>query len=162
MWFGRFESARSFELRPSRQLLITLGLMYSSTAVLLLLVLPVLPALLSLVMIGWRGIVNWRQYYSRRRVWRLVSGAPGEWFWQYAHGIWREGSITSGSVVHARLVLLELRAHSGERESLVLPPDALGDDAHRRLRVLLWCQSMPPRPDGQPLWQRWLPWSGSG
>lgn len=162
MWFGRFESARSFELRPSRQLLGFLACLYLTTATLLVLVLPLMPALLLLGVIVWQGAVNWRQYCTRRRVWRLVSGSPGEWFWQHADGVWREGRITPGSVVHARLVLLELQTHSGERESLVLPRDALGTDAHRRLRVLLWCQAIQPRLEAQPLWQRWLPWFRSG
>lgn len=51
-------------------------------------------------------------------------------------GAWGEAEIESGTTIYARLVVLRMRINDCI-ESLVLPRTAIGDDAHRRLRVWL-------------------------
>ena len=142
MWYGKFESARVFELRPSRQLLIALFLLYAGSIVLLVMVVPSLVALAAVPGLLWRGAVDWQSHLGGGRVRRLVAGESDQWFVCQADDDWREVSIAAGSVVYSRLLLLVLKGDDGWRRHLVLPADALIADAHRRLRVLLWCQGM--------------------
>ena len=141
MWYGKFESARVFEIQPSRELLISLLLLYAINMVLVALMLPLLLALAVIAVLVWRGIVDWRYHLGSCRIERLVVGAPGQWFVRQSDGLWREVAVTGGSVVYDRLLLLVLADEEGARRYLVLPRDALAADGHRRLRVLLWCQN---------------------
>jgi hypothetical protein len=143
MWYGKFESARVFEIRPSRRLLISLSLLYLFSMTLAALMLPLLLALAVIAVLFWRGVVDGRHQLGSRRIVRLVAGAPGQWFARQADGHWREVRVAGGSVVYSRLLLLVLMDEEGGRCYLVLPRDALAADAHRRLRVLLWCQGAP-------------------
>ncbi len=141
MWYGKFESARVFELRPSRQLLISLSLLYVASVILVALMLPLLLALPVIAVVFWRGVLDWRCHLGSWRIEQLVIGAPGQWFVRQSDGHWREVGVAGGSVVYGRLLLLVLADEEGRRRYLALPRDALAADAHRRLRVLLWCQN---------------------
>ncbi len=143
MWYGKFESARVFEPRPSRQLLISLTLLYAATLALVVLMLPLWLALPLLGLLLWRGGRDWQCHYGHRRIVRLVAGAPGRWFVHQADGIRQEVTVAAASVVHSRLLMLMLVNANGWRGPLVLPRDALAAEAHRRLRVLLWCRGEP-------------------
>ena len=159
MWYGRFESARVFELRPSRQLLIALFLLYAGSVVLLVMVLPLLLALVAVFGLLWRGAVDWQSHRGGGRLQRLVAGEPDQWFVCQADGDWREVSIAAGSVVYSRLLLLVLKDNDGWCRHLVVPADALDNNAHRRLRVLLWCRGMATQEEPS-LPRRW--WQPGG
>ncbi|GAB2181604.1 hypothetical protein DLREEDagrD3_18270 [Denitratisoma sp. agr-D3] len=92
--------------------------------------------------------LGWQVRQGRRPVVIGLEIGPGAALsWQGVDGAWQTGSLRGQSLVLPYLVLLRVGAPEGGRTvSLVLPPDAVGEDAHRQLRRwLLWAGSRLPQ-----------------
>ena len=94
--------------------------------------------LLPVVLISLLWNLRKQRADAAHRITRMICYEQGKWRWQYAGGSSGQGITAPSSLRLPWLVILNLRnANNGKIERLVLPRDSMGDDPHRRLRVLL-------------------------
>ncbi|MFN3884502.1 MAG: hypothetical protein ACK4Q4_07050 [Rhodocyclaceae bacterium] len=72
----------------------------------------------------------------------LNLGADGRLVIVRRSGAREEAEVDGETTVFARFVILRMRL-GHRRQTLVLPPSAIGVDAHRRLRVWLRWRALP-------------------
>ena len=73
-----------------------------------------------------------------REPWQYLAWGPTRgWRLTGTSGEPVKVEITARPFVHPRVILLSFQTPQGESVRLVLVPDAIGPDAHRRLRALL-------------------------
>lgn len=129
------------ERRPSIRLMMILATVHG-LALLVLLPLPLagwLKMLLAAAVVA-QGIVSWRgqaDLSAPRAVKTLVWRTDNRWELFSPDGIGREARLLPGAYVHPWLVVLRFRDEDDCRCAVVLPPDGLDPDQHRRLRVRL-------------------------
>jgi len=115
-------------------------------ALLVLLPLPLawwIKALLAAAVMA-QGIVIWRRHVSMnapKAVKRLVWRTDNLWELFTADGITHEARLLPAAYVHPWLVVLRFITEDKRRCAVILPPDSLDTDSHRRLRVQLRLRS---------------------
>ena len=88
----------------------------------------------------WQFIVIWRRHVTLatpRAVRCLVWEGNGRWKLFTTDGEYREASLRPLTYVHAWLVVLRFVTDDKRRSTVILPPDVLDPDSHRRLRARL-------------------------
>jgi len=112
------------------------------TALLVLLPLPLMWWIKALMAaaVAVQGIVIWRRHVSLSApsaVKRLVWAGENRWELFGADGASREVRLLPAAYVHPWLVILRFTTEDKRRCAVILPPDSLYPDSHRRLRMQL-------------------------
>ena len=139
------------ERRPSHYLMLAVIVVHSA-ALLVLLPLPLLWWIKIPVAggIAAQWISAWRRHVmlaEPKSVRRLVWMAEHRWELSGADGASREARLLPGAYVHPFLVILCFMLEDNSRCTVILPPDSLDSDSHRRLRVQLLLQGGQPVED---------------
>lgn len=129
------------ECRSSRWLVSAVAGVHGG-ALLALVPLPLAWWLKLLLMAGVvaQGVITWRRHVtfsSSRSVKRLVWTAENRWELCDAAGSCREARLLPAAYVHPFLVILRFATEDKRRCAVILPPDSIDPDTHRRLRVQL-------------------------
>ena len=129
------------EYRPSSHLiLILLGVHGTALAMLPPLSLDTMMKWPVAAAIIWQLIVTWRRHVTLaapRAVRRLVWEGDGKWVLCSTNGENHEAKLLPLSYVHSWLVVLRFVTDDKRYCTVILPPDALDPDSHRRLRARL-------------------------
>ncbi len=134
--YGRFETARAFQVDPSLRLRLWLPGVHVLGICLLLILLPGLWLVAAAPLLAWSGVGAWQRHEGRLAIRRLVRGGDGEWHLQLASGGWQRGHLCQGSLVLPALTVLNFRADRW-RGSVVILGDNMSPAARRRLRVIM-------------------------
>jgi len=93
------------------------------------------------IVVQW--IITWRRHVTfsaSRSVKRLVWMVENRWELCDAAGACREARLLPAAYVHPFLVILRFATEDKRRCAVILPPDSIDPDTHRRLRVRLRLQ----------------------
>jgi len=129
------------ERRPSPSLMIVLVVVHGA-ALLVLWPLPLsiwIKALLAMAILV-QAMITWRHHVNMRAptaVKRLVWGNDDQWELFPSGGGSCSAQLLPASYVHPLLVILRFMTEDKRRCAVIVPPDGLGPDDHRRLRVRL-------------------------
>ena len=129
------------DYRPSRYLMLAVAGVHAA-ALLVLLPLPLAGWIKWLVAaaVVVQGAVIWRRHVSLSApaaVKRLIWAGDNRWELFSADGGSREARLLPAAYIHPWLVILRFITEDKRRCAVILPPDSLDPDSHRRLRVQL-------------------------
>jgi len=96
-----------------------------------------LPLALRLILAGV-VVYSFVRQLSRRRPYRLIWEADGEWQLLFENGNEYTGQLRPDSYVSTLLVILRFQRERGGQCSVVILPDMLDAESFRRLRVRLY------------------------
>lgn len=132
------------ERRPSRYLMYAV-IGAHSVALMVLLPLPlawwIKLALMGGIVAQW--VVTWRRQVmltAPQAVKQLIWSSENSWELHSADGASREARLLPSAYIHPFLVILRFMTEDKRRCAVILPPDSVDADTHRRLRVQLRLQ----------------------